>query len=58
MSVKINVGIHGEHHIEQARCNTTMHAVHAVLYVVAAKPGILTLAEVPPVWGGDAFRRL
>ncbi len=41
MSVRMNVGIHGEDHIEQARCNTAMHAVHAVPFVVAAKPGIL-----------------
>ncbi len=58
MSVKINVGIHGEDHTDQACWNTAMHAVHAVPYVVAAKPGLLSLADVPPVWAADVFRKL
>lgn len=52
---KIDVGIHGEVHTDQGCLATAMHAVHAVPYVVAAAPGILTLADVPPQWGGDAF---
>lgn len=34
---------------------TAMHAIHAVPYVIAAAPGIMTLADVPPIWGKDAF---
>lgn len=36
---------------------TAMHVIHAVPYVVAAQSGIQTLADVPPVWGADAFAR-
>jgi hypothetical protein len=52
---KIDVGIHGEVHTEQACLATAMHLIHAVPYVISAKPGILSLADVPPIWGRDAF---
>ncbi|HLS99371.1 MAG: hypothetical protein WDA10_12060 [Porticoccaceae bacterium] len=52
---KIDVGIHGEVHTDQGCLATAMHAIHAVPYVVSAAPGILSLADVPPAWGGDAF---
>jgi 2,4-diaminopentanoate dehydrogenase len=58
MSAKINVGIHGEDHTDQGCWTAAMNAVHAVPYVIAAKPGILSLADVPPVWGTDAFRKV
>jgi hypothetical protein len=34
-----------------------MHAIHAVPYVVAARPGIMLLTDAPPVAGIDAFRQ-
>jgi hypothetical protein len=52
---RVDVGIHGEVHTDQGCLATAMHAVHAVPYVIDAEPGILTLAEVPPAWGADAF---
>ena len=52
---KIDVGIHGEVHTDQGCLATAMHAVHAVPYVVSSATGILSLADVPPQWGGDAF---
>ncbi len=54
ISVRIDMGIHGEIHTDQACLATAMHAVP---YVIDAKPGILTLADVPPIWGGEAFHR-
>ncbi len=57
--VTIDLGIHGEDHNDQACTATAMHMIHAVPYVVAAKPGILTLADLFPVWNfGEAFRKL
>lgn len=55
ISAKIDVGIHGEVHTDQACLATAMHAIHAIPYTITAASGILTLADVPPVWGGDAF---
>ena len=56
IEAKINVGVHGELHTEQACLATIMHAIHAVPYVIAAKPGIMTILDVPPnSWGSDAF---
>jgi hypothetical protein len=57
LSAKVDVGIHGEVHTEQGCLATAMHAIHAVPYTIAAAPGILTLADVPPSWGGDAFHQ-
>src|SRR3546814_678138 len=57
-SIRTRVEI-GDHNsvmpTDDACMATAMHVVHAVPYVVAAKPGILTLADVPPIWGKDAF---
>jgi hypothetical protein len=36
---------------------TAMHAVYAVPYMIATKPGILLLTDAPPVAGQDAFRQ-
>jgi len=58
MSAKINVGIHDEDHTDQGCWAAAMNAVHAVPYVIDASPGILSLADAPPVWGTDAFRRV
>lgn len=53
---RIEIGTHDSLMPTDDACMATaMHAIHAVPYVVAAPPGILTLAEAPPVWGVDAF---
>lgn len=53
---RIEIGAHDSAMPTDDACMATaMHAVHAVPYVIAAAPGILTLADVPPVWGADAF---
>jgi 2,4-diaminopentanoate dehydrogenase len=53
---KIEIGTEGSIMPTDDACMATaMHAVHAVPYVIAAPPGILSLADVPPVWGRDAF---
>src|SRR3546814_14747099 len=55
-SIRTRVEI-GDHNsvmpTDDACMATAMHVVHAVPYVVAAKPGILTLADVPPIWGKE-----
>jgi hypothetical protein len=54
--VKVAIGTQGSILPTDDACmGTAMHAIHAVPYVVAAAPGILSLADVPPVWGKDAF---
>lgn len=55
MECKVNIGIHGEDHTDQAYCATAMHAIHAIPYVIAAKPGILTLGDITAVYGADAM---
>ncbi|BBZ70389.1 NAD(P)H-dependent amine dehydrogenase family protein [Mycobacterium paraseoulense] len=55
MSVSVNIGIHGEDHTDQACLATAMHAVHAIPQVVNAAPGIHTLVDLAPFYGGDAF---
>lgn len=53
---RIEIGAHDSAMPTDDACMATaMHAIHAVTYVVAAAPGILTLADVPPAWGVDAF---
>jgi hypothetical protein len=56
IKAKIEIGTEGSILPTDDACMATgMHAIHAVPYVVAAAPGIMTLAETPPVWGKDAF---
>lgn len=57
ISARIEIGSHSVMPTDDACMATALHAVHAVPYVVAAKPGILSLVDVPPVWGKDAFHR-
>jgi hypothetical protein len=53
---RIEIGTEGSIMPTDDACMATaMHAVHAVPYVIGAPPGILSLADVPPVWGKDAF---
>ncbi len=56
MTVKVNVGTCAADHNDDAYIATAMHAIHAIPYVVAAKPGILSLGDVIPVLGADTLR--
>jgi hypothetical protein len=56
ISAKFEIGTEGSIMPTDDACMATaMHVIHAVPYVVSAEPGILSLADVPPVWGKDAF---
>jgi 2,4-diaminopentanoate dehydrogenase len=44
--VRLQIGIHGEDHTDQACLSTAMHAIWAIPAVVTAEPGVLTLAEL------------
>ncbi len=56
ISAKFEIGTEGSIMPTDDACMATaMHAIHAVPYVIAAAPGILSLADAPPVWGKDAF---
>jgi 2,4-diaminopentanoate dehydrogenase len=56
ISARVEIGTEGSIMPTDDACMATaMHAIHAVPYVIAAKPGILTLADAPPMWGKDAF---
>lgn len=56
ISTRIEIGSHSIMPTDDACMATAMHAVHAVPYVIAAKPGIMLLTDAPPVAGADAFR--
>lgn len=56
ISTRIEIGSHSIMPTDDACMSTAMHAVHAVPYVIAAKPGIMLLTDAPPVAGTDAFR--
>jgi 2,4-diaminopentanoate dehydrogenase len=56
IKAKIEIGTEGSIMPTDDACMATaMHAIHAVPYVIDAQPGILSLADVPPAWGKDAF---
>jgi hypothetical protein len=56
ISARFEIGTEGSIMPTDDACMATgMHAIHSVPYVIAASPGILTLVDVPPVWGKDAF---
>ncbi|WP_336971183.1 hypothetical protein [Sphingobium aromaticiconvertens] len=56
ISTRIEIGSHSIMPTDDACMATAMHAVHAVPYVIAAKPGIMLLTDAPPIAGTDAFR--
>ncbi len=57
MSLRCEIGIHGEDHNDQACLGTAMHAVHAIAPVCAAEPGIRTFLDLPQIVGTGAFTR-
>lgn len=57
MSLRCEIGIHGEDHNDQACLATAMHAVHAIAPVCAVPPGIRTFLDLPQIVGTGAFTR-
>jgi hypothetical protein len=57
INTRIEIGSDSIMPTDDACMATAMHAVHAVPYVIAAKPGILLLTDAPPLAGQDAFRQ-
>jgi hypothetical protein len=58
MVLKSHIGVHGEDENEQGCLGTAMHAVHAVVPVCAAQPGIRTFLDLPMIMGRHALTRL
>lgn len=51
MVLEATIGVHGEDHNAQACLGTAMHAVHAVVPVCNADPGIRTFLDLPNITG-------
>lgn len=51
MVLEAKIGVHGEDHNAQACLGTAMHAVHAVVPVCNADPGIRTFLHLPTIFG-------
>lgn len=57
MLVEAKVAINGEDETEQGCLGTAMHAVHAVVPVVSADPGIKTFLDLPLIIGRHVLKR-
>ena len=57
MSLKSKVAVHGEDENDQGCLGTAMHAVHAIVPVCEAQPGIKTFLDLPPIIGRHVLRR-
>lgn len=55
INARIEIGSDSVMPTDDACMATAMHAIHAVPYVIAAKPGIMLLTDAPPIAGTDAF---
>ena len=51
MVLDSRIAVHGEDDTEQGCLGTAMHAVHAVVPVCAAEPGIRTFLDLPLITG-------
>jgi hypothetical protein len=51
MSLRCEIGMHGEDQNDQACLATAMHAVHAIAPVCSAAPGIRTFLDLPVIMG-------
>jgi len=56
MVLEAEVAVHGEDENEQGCLGTAMHAVHAVVPVCAAAPGIATFLDLPTIMGRHVLR--
>jgi 2,4-diaminopentanoate dehydrogenase len=57
MVLEAKIAVHGEDENDQGCLGTAMHAVHAVLPVCAAAPGIATFLDLPTIVGRHVLRR-
>jgi hypothetical protein len=57
MVLEAKIAVHGEDENDQGCLGTAMHAVHAVVPVCAASPGIKTFLDLPTIIGRHALRR-
>ncbi len=55
MVLESHIAIHGEDEVDQGSLATAMHAVHAVIPVCAASPGIRTFLDLPIITGRRVF---
>jgi hypothetical protein len=55
MVLESSIGIDGEDEVDQGCLATAMHAVHAVVPVCAAAPGIRTFLDLPIIVGRGVF---
>jgi hypothetical protein len=55
MVLESRIAVHGEDENEQACTATGVHAVHAVIPVCAAQPGIRTYLDLPMITGRYAL---
>jgi hypothetical protein len=57
MVLEAKVAVQGEDENEQACLGTAMHAIHAVVPVCEATPGIRTFLDLPSIVGRHVMRR-
>jgi hypothetical protein len=57
MVLEAQVAVHGEDENDQGCLGTAMHAVHAIVPVCEAEPGIKTFLDLPTIVGRHALRR-
>jgi hypothetical protein len=56
MILEAKIAVHGEDENDQACLGTAMHAVHAVVPVCEARPGIKTFLDLPTIIGRHVLR--
>ena len=57
MTLKSRIAVHGEDDSDQGCLGTAMHAVHAVVPVCQASPGIKTFLDLPQIVGRHILRK-
>jgi hypothetical protein len=57
MVLESRIAIHGEDENDQGCLGTAMHAVHAIIPVCEAQPGIKTFLDLPTIIGRHVLRR-
>jgi 2,4-diaminopentanoate dehydrogenase len=57
MVLEAKIGVHGEDENDQGCLATASHAVHAVVPVCEAQPGIKTFLDLPTIIGRHVLRR-
>lgn len=57
MVLEAKIAVHGEDENDQGCLGTAMHAIHAIVPVCAAQPGIKTFLDLPTIIGRHVLRR-